>query len=226
MHNSGVRNTGSGTTVAILTNAQTGFIADNNLYYGGSGTSLTWGATAYNFTDYKNNSLNYANAASSTLITVTVNNATTPPVVVSVGGGGYGVPYIPGVGLVATTTPFSTPPVTSSMSNADLQALINSLTARLNILLAQARTQSPTITFVFTRDLQLRDTGNDVQMLQQFLNTKGFLVSQTGPGSPGNETTYFGVKTWQALVNFQKNVSIKPASGYFGPITRAYMNAL
>jgi peptidoglycan hydrolase-like protein with peptidoglycan-binding domain len=104
--------------------------------------------------------------------------------------------------------------------------LINSLTARLNILLAQARTQNPTITFAFTRDLQLRDTGNDVQMLQQFLNTKGFLVSQTGPGSPGNETTYFGVKTWQALVRFQKSVGIKPASGYFGPITQAWVNNL
>jgi peptidoglycan hydrolase-like protein with peptidoglycan-binding domain len=68
--------------------------------------------------------------------------------------------------------------------------------------------------------------GTDVQVLQILLNSHGFPVSQTGPGSPGNETTYFGAKTWQALVNFQKSAGIVPARGYFGPITRAYVKNL
>jgi peptidoglycan hydrolase-like protein with peptidoglycan-binding domain len=63
-------------------------------------------------------------------------------------------------------------------------------------------------------------------MLQRFLNSKGFFVAQTGPGSPGQETTIFGAKTWQALVNFQKSVGIAPAKGYFGSKTRTYVNNL
>jgi hypothetical protein len=220
---------GAPSTLSWVTTGATTVSLDNGI---GSEAATSTGSvvvsptstTIYTFTAVNSNGTSTAQAT----VSVAANNATTsaPASVVVNVGGGYGVPYIPGVGPIATTTPFSTPPVTSSMSNADLQELINSLTARLNILLAQARTQNPTITFAFTRDLQLRDTGNDVQMLQQFLNTKGFLVSQTGPGSPGNETTYFGVKTWQALVRFQKSVGIKPASGYFGPITQAWVNNL
>jgi hypothetical protein len=83
----------------------------------------------------------------------------------------------------------------------------------------------PSVSFVFTTNLQLFDTGTNVKMLQQFLNDKGFRVSETGSGSPGNETTLFGAKTWQAVVNFQKSAGIVPSQGYFGPLTRAYMNA-
>jgi len=57
----------------------------------------------------------------------------------------------------------------------------------------------------FTRNLTLGSRGNDVKELQIFLNSNGFGVSTTGAGSPGNETTYFGNKTRQALVK------IKPA---------------
>jgi peptidoglycan hydrolase-like protein with peptidoglycan-binding domain len=39
-------------------------------------------------------------------------------------------------------------------------------------------------------------------------------------------TTYFGQLTKSALIEFQKNVGISPASGYFGPITRKYVNGL
>jgi len=83
-----------------------------------------------------------------------------------------------------------------------------------------------TTTFLFIRNLQLYDTGTDVKTLQQFLNGRGFLVSQTGPGSPGHETTRFGIKTLQALIRFQKSIGIVPASGYFGPKTRAYVKNL
>jgi peptidoglycan hydrolase-like protein with peptidoglycan-binding domain len=99
------------------------------------------------------------------------------------------------------------------------------LTAKLQSLEAEAGsalTQSSS-SYVFPSNLTLFDTGTDVQMLQKYLNGHGFPVSLSGPGSPGNETTRFGMKTWAALVKFQKSVGI-PGTGYFGPIMRAWVN--
>lgn len=76
---------------------------------------------------------------------------------------------------------------------------------------------------VFSRDLYFGIEGEDVRSLQKYLNAKGFPVSKIGAGSPGNESTVFAAKTQAALINFQKAKGIKPASGYFGPITRAYI---
>lgn len=78
--------------------------------------------------------------------------------------------------------------------------------------------------YQFNRDLFLLSTGEDVKMLQKFLNSIGFLVSKQGPGSPNQETEMFGSKTKLALVNFQKTMKINPAYGYFGPITRTVVN--
>ncbi len=75
----------------------------------------------------------------------------------------------------------------------------------------------------FTRNLSTGQKGNDVKTLQQYLNSKGFIVSTSGAGSPGNETTTFGSLTRVALTKFQKASNISPAVGYFGPITRAYI---
>jgi hypothetical protein len=57
--------------------------------------------------------------------------------------------------------------------------------------------------FVFSQDQQLWDRGADIQALQEFLNAQGFLVAQTGLGSPGHETTLFGLLTYHALLNYQ-----------------------
>jgi peptidoglycan hydrolase-like protein with peptidoglycan-binding domain len=62
--------------------------------------------------------------------------------------------------------------------------------------------------------------------LQVFLNARGYAISKTGPGSPGNETTYFGSLTRSALAKFQKANGIAPAVGFFGPITRAKIKEL
>ncbi|MCE9541862.1 peptidoglycan-binding protein [Candidatus Kaiserbacteria bacterium] len=64
-------------------------------------------------------------------------------------------------------------------------------------------------------------SGEDVRALQVFLNTHGFTVSQSGPGSTGNETPYFGPATRAAVVAFQRAHQIEPAAGYVGLITRA-----
>ena len=77
--------------------------------------------------------------------------------------------------------------------------------------------------FVWTRDLTIGSTGEEVRALQEFLNQKGFIVSESGYGSPGQETEYFGEKTRQALIRYQQANGIEPAQGYFGPITRTHI---
>jgi hypothetical protein len=78
--------------------------------------------------------------------------------------------------------------------------------------------------FVFKKDLKVGMTDSDVKQLQKFLNTHGYKVAKTGPGSPGKETDYFGSATKAALIKFQKANKIYPASGRFGPLTRAAVN--
>jgi hypothetical protein len=82
----------------------------------------------------------------------------------------------------------------------------------------------PSAPVLFTQNLKLGMTSNDVLRLQQFLNTHGFPVSLSGVGSKGNETRYFGPATFKALVKFQKAYGIQPTSGFFGPISREVVN--
>jgi hypothetical protein len=89
-------------------------------------------------------------------------------------------------------------------------------------------TSAPTIsatstTYIFTRTLQIGSTGNDVKELQKFLNSHGYRIAATGNGSPGKETTYFGPATVTALTKYQRAMGITPASGIFGPLTRAHV---
>ncbi len=82
----------------------------------------------------------------------------------------------------------------------------------------------PPVSVAFTRNLALGMTGNDVKQLQFFLITKN-----EGPSarklSVHGTTQYFGTLTQGALAEFQKSVHISPASGFFGPITRAWVAA-
>jgi peptidoglycan hydrolase-like protein with peptidoglycan-binding domain len=78
----------------------------------------------------------------------------------------------------------------------------------------------------FTRSLTLGSTGLDVKNLQIFLNSKGFIVSFTGVGSKGFETSYFGPATQKAVIKFQIANGITPAVGFFGPLTMKAVNRL
>lgn len=79
----------------------------------------------------------------------------------------------------------------------------------------------------FSRNLRYGSVGEDVKRLQEFLNGNGFALpgTNTGAGSPGRETTYFGMLTKNAVIEFQKVHGITP-SGIFGPKTRAKINPL
>ncbi|HUD02639.1 MAG TPA: Ig-like domain-containing protein [Candidatus Paceibacterota bacterium] len=87
---------------------------------------------------------------------------------------------------------------------------------------------SPTLSFAqtstFNTNLQLYDTGSSVLSLQQFLNTHGYPVATSGVGSEGQETTFFGLHTYQALLKFQSAHNL-PTTGFFGPLTRADINS-
>jgi peptidoglycan hydrolase-like protein with peptidoglycan-binding domain len=48
-------------------------------------------------------------------------------------------------------------------------------------------------------------------------------LAESGPGSPGNETNYFGSLTQKALAKYQADNGIIPSAGYFGPKTRAFL---
>lgn len=77
----------------------------------------------------------------------------------------------------------------------------------------------------FNRDLDVGATGDDVKALQVWLNTHGYVITTSGPGASGSETTTFGMLTKAALAKFQASVGISPAAGFFGPKTRAYLAA-
>ena len=76
---------------------------------------------------------------------------------------------------------------------------------------------------MFATDLALYDQSPEVLALQQFLNAHGFLIALSGPGSPGEETSFFGLATYHALVNYQATNDL-PATGYLGPDTRALVS--
>lgn len=77
----------------------------------------------------------------------------------------------------------------------------------------------------FTQSRRMGETGADIKKLQIFLNTHGFPIAASGAGSRGYETTYFGALTRRALAAFQKAQGIEPPAGYFGPLTREYINS-
>jgi hypothetical protein len=72
------------------------------------------------------------------------------------------------------------------------------------------------------RTLRLGMSGDDVKELQKLLNQKGFAVAASGPGSQGQETKLFGLRTYRAVVAFQKAHNLKP-DGVVGPKTWAML---
>lgn len=88
---------------------------------------------------------------------------------------------------------------------------------------------------VFTRNLTLQMSGEDVRTLQKTLNSDPRTrIASSGPGSPGNETTYFGIKTMEAVKKFQELYfaeilapgGLTMGTGYVGDATRKKLDAL
>lgn len=118
---------------------------------------------------------------------------------------------VAGLGLVASSIAAFAPSAKAA-TVAELEAMIASLTAQLSALSGGSASAS------FTMDLTIGSTGAEVTALQNWLISKGFAI-------PAGATGYFGTQTQSALAAYQASVGISPAAGYFGPITRAKVNA-
>ncbi|MFA5841513.1 MAG: hypothetical protein WC835_00945 [Candidatus Paceibacterota bacterium] len=88
---------------------------------------------------------------------------------------------------------------------------------------------------IFAADISLGSSGKQVVLIQRILNREQETrVANTGPGSPGNETEYFGLLTKAAVARFQEKyasevlspVGLKRGSGYIGFYTRAKLSAI
>ncbi|MFP4539625.1 MAG: hypothetical protein ACLFNN_01650 [Candidatus Paceibacterota bacterium] len=85
------------------------------------------------------------------------------------------------------------------------------------------------------RSLSLGDSGSDVKKLQIFLNSDSETqLANSGLGSSGQETEYFGPLTKNAVISFQEKhasdvlrpLGLSRGTGYFGPSTKAKVKEL
>lgn len=102
------------------------------------------------------------------------------------------------------------------------------------VLLAFAFTTTASA-FSFPQNLKLGSRGEEVKNLQILLNQdKDTQVSESGAGSPGLETTYFGPATARAVIKFQnkyKADTLTPAgltkgTGFVGALTRKKLSTM
>jgi hypothetical protein len=80
--------------------------------------------------------------------------------------------------------------------------------------------------FRFRNELRERVTGDAVRYLQLVLNADpNTKVANSGTGSPGRETNYFGAGTKRALIAFQRKYGLSTA-GIFDSATRTKANEI
>ncbi|KKS34591.1 MAG: hypothetical protein UU96_C0002G0033 [Parcubacteria group bacterium GW2011_GWC2_42_13] len=94
---------------------------------------------------------------------------------------------------------------------------------------AQPSPVAVSVSPVFTKGLEKGMSGSDVKRLQQLLNSDSDTkIAESGIGSFGNETEYFGSLTEKAVQKFQTKYNIAKSGdsgyGYVGPKTRAKLN--
>lgn len=73
----------------------------------------------------------------------------------------------------------------------------------------------------FVGTLEMGMDNEQVLCLQKFLNSNGFVIAESGPGSAGKETTMFRTLTKEALIKWQESHNISPATGVFGEKSKA-----
>jgi len=91
------------------------------------------------------------------------------------------------------------------------------------------------VTGSFTKYLRYQQTNDDIKRLQIFLNSDpDTRIANTGAGSPGKETNYFGLLTREAVIRFQEKYAkdvlvpwgFKKGTGYVGRTTLNKINEL
>lgn len=88
---------------------------------------------------------------------------------------------------------------------------------------------------VFSRNLRLGDQGFDVVLLQKILNSdEATRLALTGPGAPGQESTFFGGRTRTAVIKFQEKYAAEilvpsglvRGTGFVGAATQKKLGAI
>jgi hypothetical protein len=128
------------------------------------------------------------------------------------------------IGAYEMRTINNTAPRASSGGSSRRRDVVTAITK--SVTTTSTPVLSMATTTLWIRNLTVGDVGEDVRMLQKLLNQQGFIVSLSGIGSPGRETSYFGLLTRAALAKFQAAHAITPSVGYFGPLTRVAVQAL
>ena len=119
---------------------------------------------------------------------------------------------VAGLGLVFSSFAYAVPAKAATMD--ELNAQIAALMAQI----AAMSGGSTSTGAAFTADMTIGASGSEVTRLQNWLISKGYSI-------PAGATGYFGAQTAAAVAAYQTASGITPASGYFGPITRAKVNA-
>jgi peptidoglycan hydrolase-like protein with peptidoglycan-binding domain len=112
--------------------------------------------------------------------------------------------------------------------------------AKLNAILGETSTvpsisKFPCEKISFERNLTFGSFGQDVKCLQYILNQDPETqLAETGPGSPGNETEFFGPLTRKAVIKFQEKYKVdilspwglEKGTGFVGKTTRKKLNEI
>ncbi len=159
-------------------------------------------STSYTDTDLAPRTVyNYRVAAINSLGAGVVSSARDATTYDPGGGGIVAVPaaFIPTPALVLQPNPIIALPLSTPMIFSQPVVAAPPFNA------AMASTRIPTSSaYIFKRVLKPGSEGADVKALQIFLNSHGFLVARSGPGSPGNETSLYGKFTAAAVIKFQE----------------------
>lgn len=113
----------------------------------------------------------------------------------------------------------------STFTKASKEGLdVPSLIEKELALVAPVKSTTTVTTTSSNGDLAIGASGSAVITLQQRL-----ITASAGPAAgalaTAGATGYFGAMTASALVEYQLSAGISPATGYYGPLTRAYMES-
>jgi len=145
-------------------------------------------------------------------------------------------------GIDIPSIPQITKPI-NQMTISELQAKISEIMTviqQLQAILAQVLQQGSGVSnipssYSFSANLKYGTSSNEVKYLQIFLNADpDTRVSNTGWGSPGQESMYFGPKTKQSVIKFQEKYAsetltpwkLSKGTGFVGQTTRDKINQL
>ena len=143
------------------------------------------------------------------------------------------------VASIFVATSFVVTSVSAQSSTASLEKQIADLQAQIRALTSRQVTTtsggSGSCSTQWTRNLSIGSTGSDVRALQVFLNKdSGTRVADSGAGSPGNETSFYGPATGRAVTKFQEKyaaniltpLGLTSGTGGFYNSTRVHANSL